>query len=153
VPWLAPADLQADALSDLATKGNKLSVFLIADKDDSLTRVVAALAANSQVIWDFEYALFDEAALSQINISMEVTEGDTPDSLVNTWHRDLIELTAAKSMKLASIVREQAERSFILSKQVRALVAEALMSNKLDRTRLKLNDEEKRKIELLIYAR
>lgn len=29
VPWLEEGDLRADALSDLATKGNKLSVYLV----------------------------------------------------------------------------------------------------------------------------
>ena len=48
--WLAGDEVQADALVDLSTKDNELSVWLIENDKSNLEHVVTALAANCNTI-------------------------------------------------------------------------------------------------------
>lgn len=137
VPWLLDSDLQADALGDLVTKGNRLSVYLIDDDQANLPQVVAALAASGQYVSDFEYALFDFAALLEFDIEVERAEGNTPDDLVNDWHRELVRLSVQKITALATLIQGRAERRRFLSKQVFKLISQGIAAGNIDRTKLK----------------
>jgi hypothetical protein len=152
VPWLAAEDLQSDALVDLATKGNKLSVYLVNDDHSNLDQIITALSANCDYISDFEYAIFDKSELIRIGIEMDNTEGDTADLLVNSWHYDLIELSAAKIMALASIISNLSKRERVLSKRVLKMVVKAIASGQLDRAKLRLKAELIAKIDELIIT-
>jgi hypothetical protein len=66
---------------NLATKGNKLSVYLVDDDHKNLEQIVTALAAACDYISDFEFSLFAEGALHETSIKGEETAGDTPDPL------------------------------------------------------------------------
>lgn len=143
VPWLAENDLQADALGDLLTKGNRLSIYLVDDEYTNLEQIVTALAANCDYISDFDFALFNEEALQNINIKLESTEGDTPDATVNSWHGDLVELTADKVIALATVIWTRAEKRRFLSKRILELVVKAVASQQIDRARLKKGLMEK----------
>jgi hypothetical protein len=140
VPWLAPDALQADALSDLSTKGNKLSVYLVEDELEALKRLIAALAANRDFITKLDYALFQEDSLSNLGIRVVEEEGDTPDHVVNTWHRNLSEITVEKIVSLAEVIKNS-RKERVLEKRVRALVIHALASNQIDSGRMKLGAE------------
>lgn len=152
VPWLGEDELQADALVDLATKGNKLSVYVVDDDQANLEQIVTALAANCDYISDFDYALFNREALLEVNIKFENTEGDTPDAIVNSWHCDLIELSATKMMALATLIWTRAERKRFLSKRVLEMVVKAIASQQIDRTKLRLKPEMVAKIDQLIAS-
>ena len=142
VPWLATNDLQADALADLKTTGNALSVYFVdrSDKED-LDRVVTALAATRERIEEVEYALFEESALSEIGIKVATAEADTPDAVVNTWHRHLVEMSANKIMELAYIIRNEGKKERVLGKRIRDMLIDALISKRIDRGRIKLNSK------------
>lgn len=138
VPWLTEGELQADALDDLRTMGNKLSIYLIDDDRANLEQVATALAtANTEYISDFEYALINYEVVERLNIKIENTEGATPDPLVNSYHRDLAELTASKIMALATVVQAESERKVFLKKNVVKMVLDALASQQLNRERIK----------------
>lgn len=150
VPWLAKNDLQADTLVDLATKGNKLSVYLVEDDLSNLEQIIAALAANCDFVSDFDYAIFKQEALNEIDIKVDVAQGETPDPSVNIWHRDLVELSAAKIIALANVIGTRAERKRVLSKRVIQLVAQSVSSERIERDKLKLKPEQIAKIDILI---
>lgn len=57
--WLDEDDAQADALSSLRTKDNRLSVWRIDDDRGNLRRVVAALAAGRDFLDKLDYAVID----------------------------------------------------------------------------------------------
>ncbi|MEK6322902.1 MAG: hypothetical protein AABN33_14595 [Acidobacteriota bacterium] len=138
VPWLIEGDLQADALDDLRTTGNKLSIYLIDDDDTTLERVASALVtANTEYISDFEYALIGYEVFQELDIKSEDSEGETPDGLVNSWHRDLLELTAVKIVALANAIQTRAERKVFLKRRVTRMVLDALATQQLDRARMK----------------
>lgn len=136
VSWLEEGELQADALGDLVTKNNELSVWIIRDDESNLEQVVAAMAATRHHLSNFDYALFDLQHLSDLNIRMQHTRGESPDEQANAWHRDLIELSASKIMQLAKIIMEEAERRRVSEKQIRRMIIRAVNADQIDRAQL-----------------
>lgn len=136
VPWLAQSDLQADALADLQTSNNVLSVWYIEHDRSNLERVVTALAARCDRISNLDYALLDLEVVSGLGIKAESTPGETPDTEANTWHIHLVELSARKLTELANAIYEWADRQRIQKKRLTQLVAKAVASECIDRTRL-----------------
>jgi hypothetical protein len=140
--------LQADALSDLATRGNKLSVYQLEDQStEALERVVAALAtANTEFISDFDYVTLNEKIISNLRIKIDKVAGETPDRDVNSLHFDFIELTADKILELAHAISDNAQPQRFLSKDVRGFVARSIHCGYIDRSKLKLSPVERQKL-------
>jgi len=136
VPWLAQGDLQADALGDLQTSNNELSVYYIESNKSNLERVVTALAANRDFISNLDYALLDLEVLSELGIKTERRAGETPDAQVNTWHIDLVELSAHKLMDLADAIYKHADKRRLQKKKLIQLIVKAVTSKCIDGTRL-----------------
>lgn len=140
VPWLGPDDLQADAIDDLKTKGNCLSVYFIEQGDnESLERLVTALAANRKGIEAFDYALFPDSAVSELAIKVTSEEGDTPDSLVNSWHRNFVQLSAQKLFDLANVIRLTSTKQRVLGKRIRAMLIDGLVAKQIAPDKIKLS--------------
>lgn len=100
--WLAQGEVPADALSDLRTDRNELSVWSVDQQRANLDPIITALAAKLQKVEKVDYALFDDAVLPTIAIVTVKSEGDSPHATANAnWHQDLIELTATKVTNLA----------------------------------------------------
>lgn len=137
VPWLPQGELQADALSDLSTKDNELSVWLIHDNKLNLNQVLAALAANLDTVSNFDYALVDEQRVAGIGIKIAESKGNLLDPDVNALHRNLSELTAAKLMELASALQSHADILRLLPYQVGALIREAVQQGRIELGKLK----------------
>jgi hypothetical protein len=131
VKWLTADGLQADALTDLRTEGNALSVFLIQDDKSDLNRVVAAIAASADHLSSFDYALFDESVIRDANLKVVNRPGATPDPIVNSsHHRDLIELTTESVLILVNAIRD-APRERKLPGEIRKLLANAISEGNL----------------------
>ncbi len=140
--------LQADALSDLTSKGNKLSVWIIEEDKSNIQEVITALAANSDFISNLDYALIREELLIQLGLKIEHTTGDSADDVVNTqYHRDLVELSAPKLLELAKTLQEKAERNRYSEKHVLGLLVEGIGTGRLDRTRVKLKADQLERID------
>lgn len=131
VLWLRPWDLQADALADLYTKNNTLSVYYVADRAKDLDRLTTAIAARRNVPTNFDYVLIDAAAVTGLSIDVVVTPGDTPDPVANALHRDLIELTREKLLGLVSVIG-LSNRHRIPPATVKARLQAAVASRLLD---------------------
>ncbi|PJF39618.1 MAG: hypothetical protein CUN54_08230, partial [Phototrophicales bacterium] len=102
---LKPGELPADVFLDLQTDNNKLSVWHLENENsEHFERLIAALAANQDYPSYIDYALIEAQMLKQIDIRYEQTPGDTADDEVNTWHYDLVELTAAKLFQLVNAI-------------------------------------------------
>lgn len=126
VPWLSATDLQADALSDLGTKANALSVYFVREDLSDLDRVVAAVAACGDHVSIFDYTLFDEALLHQSSFKLSNTPGTTPDTVVNNQnHRDLIELSRDAIVELSKTV-QKAQTHRIHDKKVADLIRDSI---------------------------
>jgi hypothetical protein len=134
--WMAAGEVPADALTDLRSNNNELSVWGVESDTSNLNTALVAAASGRSRLDKLDYALLDEAILSAIPIKCVGSEGNTPHHTANTtMHRDLIELTAQKVVHLA---REMMPLTLVRvpQKQVKHLLLDALQSGALDRTRI-----------------
>jgi hypothetical protein len=136
-PWLPVGDIQADPLGDLATGSNTLSVWLVQDDRSNLNDVLLALGASRDTASNLDYTIFDIDLLVNINIKLETNEGKTPYAKANCWHRDLVELTANKIVKLAESLLKNAELERFSEKEMIKLIQDAVNNKQIDRTKLK----------------
>ncbi len=97
------------------------------------------MAASRDVLDKLDYAAFDIALLSDLRIKIEAAPGGTPDDEVNTWHRDLVELTASKLTDLGLAMRRNATVARKYPKDIAELIRQGVESNRIDQTRLKQN--------------
>ena len=134
-PWIGQGDTQADAMTDLETRDNRLSVWRV-DDEPGLEEVIAAMAANCDYLSVFDYVLFGQDAICQIGIKIESSLGSSGDQRINREsHHDLIELTAGKLAVLAG-KGTPARRP---KKEVLNLVNDAVRSGRIDEAALKEN--------------
>lgn len=138
--WLHPEDLAADALQELRTSENRLSVFVIDSLEPpGLDRLLAAMAASRDMLDKLDYAAFDAHVLNDLQIKVEAAPGETPDQEVNKWHRHLIELTASKVAELGVAIRQYATVSRKYPRDIQELIRRGVGSSQIDRARLKEN--------------
>lgn len=124
--WLAREEPQADALRDLETSGNNLSVWLVADDKTNLNDVVVALIATGDLVSHFDYVLIDYNVLDSLGVRVENAEGETPYEQANQWHINLSELSAAKLLQLAREVQSGPTPTRIPEKDTKQLLINAV---------------------------
>ena len=131
----APRDLPADAIADLRTTGNALSVFEVT-KAVSAERIATALAAapGKKEPDHTAYAVFDSVAVERLGISITRTPGDTIDAAANLLHYDLLIGTAGKLIEFAAVIAAVPIVP-ITKKRVGELVKAGFESGHLDHTR------------------
>lgn len=137
--WLSSGDAPADALSDLQTTENKLSIFLVEETKASLDRVVAASALNRDYLDVLDLALVTKGVLSKLHIDVSRSSGRTPDAGVNGWHRDLVDLSASKLAKLAGAIRQDGEIKRYTLRDVRKAIEASFQAGFVNSS--KLNDK------------
>lgn len=147
--WLAEDDIQSDALGDLQTKGNTLSVYEVEDNQEAIDRVVTALAANGEYISNIDYVVIDPAKLLLLSIEMHSTLGDTADEEINRQHKDLTQLTVTKILSLASIVVKSPKTRKLQKAMVRC-IAEGIRNKNLNREKIRLKEEQLQKVDKLL---
>lgn len=148
--WLGEGDFQADALSDLETKGNALSLWFVADDRSNLEQVVSALASTRQHISNLDYALVDQRFISENNLKLQTVISNSPYEKANTWHRDLVELSASQLCALAKIIFEHGEKKRCTEKEILKLMARAIANGHIDRAKLIMSHDETRRIDQYI---
>ena len=82
-----------------------MSVFGLNDCDDQLARVVAALALTRDYLGHVDLAVIPATVLADCRLTCDRTDGGTPDTLVNSWHLDIVNLSLYKLRKLAGSIR------------------------------------------------
>jgi hypothetical protein len=131
VYWLAPGEVQADALRDLRTIDNTLSVFEV-DDPANVERIAIAVAAGRMKPDVMGYAVFDGSVLSARGLQLQRIPGKTADSVVNALHYDIQYLTGGQLNQLAGLMA-QGKVDQILPKRVKQLIQEGLAAGHLDR--------------------
>lgn len=127
VSWLKEGELQADALTDLKTTNNRLSVWLVQDDKSNLDRIITALASKCEYSTNIDFALLDQSILEQLVIKWEKTIGDSHDDEINhISHLDLIELTARKLYQFAHKIKTNGTTTRYPEKKVINLVIGAI---------------------------
>ena len=145
--WLQPNDIQADALVDLHTENNQLSVWYVDSNAANIQRIVTALAAQRQYIANCDYVLIEEADIVDCGIRAEREPGLTPDEAANGWHLELVELTLQKLVSLARAIHDKGHTTRVSEKAIMKLLALALARGQLDRNRVGLSADQLAKID------
>jgi hypothetical protein len=120
--------LQADALKNFKTTENKLSVFKV-DEDNiqnTVIRILVALACGRQSPDKVDYALFDSDVLKRLDIQFDEIEGTTPDLTVNKLHIDLKKLSGDKICEFAKLIQNSGELERLLSKDLEKAMREGI---------------------------
>lgn len=134
VPWLQQGEILSDALSDLKTKDNALSVYEVGvDADER--RIAVALAASRERVEKIDYAIFD-AQFEEFGIDVVRSEGMTPDVRVNEAHCDLQHLTVGHVVGLAEAISNTRRFKRILPKEVKTGILEAVSAGILDKEKM-----------------
>ena len=140
---LPVGEAQADAFKDLQTKSNKLSVWVLDAEKSNLERLIAALSANRDRLGKFDYALFDQNLIEQLQIKSTYVEGDTPDFEANKWHMDLEELTTKKLFQLTEVIQENQKNRCV---KVKELINDSIKAGNIDPNNI--NETIKTKLEV-----
>ena len=130
-------DVQADALFDLRTFSNALSVWLIEENLANLNRVVAALAAGRETLDKIDYALIQKQSLDDLGIEVVKAKGVSCDDQANElWHQDLRGLSGAQLVDLAYLIQEQAALERVQRSTVATLIITSVDEGFIDLTRI-----------------
>jgi hypothetical protein len=129
--------LWADAMYDLKTTNNGLSIWAIDDNLANLDRVIAAMAANRQHLQAFDFILIQREDFSAASLTVNPLPGGTPDSHANLhWHFDIANLTAERLVDVGRIVcRGHADRRH--KPIVKQLIESAIANGWIDRSKMK----------------
>ena len=129
-----PSDVQGDALLDLQTDDNVLSVFRV-DGSVGIDRVATALAANRENLSNFDYGVFDSTLLANPSIRIVQKDGGTPDEDVNHEHYDVVNLTIVKLIQIAETVSASSPKRMPKG-QMKEKLQYALSNQWLDQSRM-----------------
>jgi hypothetical protein len=136
--WLAEGEFPADTLLDFRTRENTLSVWLVEDNAVHIERLQTALMAARDKVDAFDYLLFDLDVLSDCDIDVEQSRGDTPDYEANSCHRDLIHLSGLTLVELIKrICASDCRRGRIPPKKAKQMIADAVESGQIPLQELK----------------
>lgn len=137
--WLPDDDIRADALKSLKSENNALSIYLF-DGESNIDRVIAAFSATRSKVENLDYAIFSEDFLKEINMTYtnNAAKG-IPDTVVSSWHYDLVQLTGSKVLSLAKVIREHGKINRKPSPEVGKLINQAINSNIIDKLKLDEN--------------
>ena len=129
-PFLKADDVPADPFADLQTKGNLLSVWEVSEDRSNLMRVVRAIAIGGQRIDHTGYILFDSAHLEAAGIQIQNNQGQSDDTIANSWHRDLV-LSGKKLLALAKLLLQHGETGTITRPELADSVENGIRSGEL----------------------
>jgi hypothetical protein len=119
---------------------SKISVWYIENDKSNLERIIAGIAAGRQNADKFDYILFPDNVLSEAEVKSEEAPGKSKDDNANAkWHRDLIEISATKLVKLVELVSRQGEINRFSEREVISLIRKSVDDGAIEKRRLHEN--------------
>ncbi len=143
--WLLEDNAQADALKDLQTNDNILSLWEVDNEQQNLGRIIAALASNCDNISAFDYILIEKSQLEEsgIQINKNIEEAKTLDlELNNQCHYHAIRLSASKIATVANIMKKGYMDRYPVNR-VTELIKQSINNNLIDYHKLSQSVQEK----------
>ncbi|MCC6445365.1 MAG: hypothetical protein IT210_18135 [Armatimonadetes bacterium] len=117
-----------EAIRDLKTAGQGISVWHAEDDRSNLSRIIAALAASAPYLRDAEYMLFDRILLAELDLQCCKTQGATLDRTANEeWHEDIMISSEKDRLRLADVLYRNGSIAIIIKKQIKRLVAHSVV--------------------------
>jgi hypothetical protein len=135
--YLPAGHAPADALKDLATTNNNLSVWQVDDAGENLDRVLAAIVSTRQYLQVLDYLIIDSERIQALNLAVAQTPGDTHDVQANeAWHFHLTRLSATDVANLANTMLTHGETKRQRQKQLISLLKKSVEEGFVDRAKL-----------------
>src|SRR5205823_5385824 len=129
-PFLEQDDVPADAVGDLVTQQNLLSVWEVAPDRSNIERIVRAVAIGRDQISHIGYMLFDSDLLPSEGIETIANTGVSLDQGANPWHRDLV-LSGRKLVALTKVILQHGETGAVLKVRLRELIEEGIAAKQI----------------------
>jgi hypothetical protein len=126
--WLQFNEIPADPLSDLNTKKNELSIYLL-NKESELDRCIAAFATHRSKgeIRKIDYVIFEEQILIDLDIKYRQKDAiNLIDKKITKLHWNLYELSSQKLVRLAMKIMNKNESDVYDKYQVRDLIQDSI---------------------------
>jgi len=144
---ISTKEIPADALTDLRTTQNKLSVWLLNKNSTHINRIIAALAGTRDKLANFDYLTFNQKIIPKVDIKQCHVNGDSPDDELNReFHYDLIEISGDRLLKLATYLYFNGKAERLLPKQVALLIFEGVKNGQIDESKIKYYDKVLKKV-------
>jgi hypothetical protein len=135
--YLSPGEAPADALKDLQTSNNRLSVWQIDDQETNLERVLAAIVSPADHIQKFDYLIVESKHIQNLGFSIEKTTGQTHDSHANNnWHFDLTRLSATNLSNLANCLLKNGATKRKYDRDLIPMLKKSIASGYVEQTKL-----------------
>ena len=136
--WVPSGDIPSAPLGCFNTSpDSKISVWYVENDKSNLERIIAGIAAGRQNAEKFDYVLFPDNLLSEAEVKSEEAPGKSKDENSNAkWHRDLIEISATKLVKLVELVSRQGEIKRSSEREVISLIRKSLDNGAIQKTGL-----------------
>ncbi len=109
LPWLNKGELIADVFKSLGTHNGDLSTYVIEADKSNLNQVVAAYACTRESLQRVDYVLIPYEVVDN-SFELKDTPGSTADDAVNSWHRDISELTPQKLLDLVYLINSHRDK-------------------------------------------
>ena len=137
VAWLPAGELQADAMGDLQTSYNSLSVWKVEEDKSDLEDILTAVASTQDHLSHVDYVLISDKALDKLWIKRKYVLGGSHYPDMNNRHVDLTELTASQLYDLAKSILTVGEKIRVPEKTVGKLLAAAAKTGVIKMTDLR----------------
>lgn len=124
VKWLPIGHIQGNALNDLRTVSNALSVFEFDGSEIALRRIAAAMTCREGHIRNFGYTLLEPDEVSRLGAVPKKRSAETADRFVNELHINLEEVSAQRVLAIAELVL-RSKRTELIKSDVKNCVRES----------------------------
>ena len=130
--WLGADDVVGDALNDLATRGNMISMYELSGGVDE-NRIAAALTARrTTTVYFVDYALIEREVLEGLGLDLRTTNGTTADVGVNGCHVDIMNISARAVFGLVEALRAAAKFDFVGPNELATALAGSVSGGFID---------------------
>ena len=135
--WVTHGDLLGDVLRGLRAYDGDVSTFVVDSELKQLKRVAAAFACTRPKPAYVDYVLIPVDVVEDAFL-LRKTAGGTPDETVNQLHRDIIELTPTRLVKLAYLIGQfKSEIKRISKQEIESEIRSGIKSKFIDCSKIK----------------
>ncbi len=102
--WLQVDEIPADPLSDLNTKNNELSIYILKNGKSDLDRFIAAFATSKSrgYVREIDYLVFEEELIDEAGLKYRQEDSkDLIDEKIKKLHWNLYQISSQKLLELA----------------------------------------------------
>ena len=115
-------------------------MWYVDNNESNLDQIIAGNAATRDHADKFDYVLFPENLLGEAGVKVEDAPGNSKDEDANAkWHRDLVEVSATKLVRLVELVSRHGKISRTSEREVISLIRKSVERGSIEKSRLHEN--------------